>query len=157
MEWLQQDRIFTALQYWDSIQSSEQSIWYLSGGVKNALFSNNQNTLSEAERMGDSLKSKNINIVLDTSATNTAENFRNFFKYVSSLEDSHSNLEIIIVTSRFHQARAEKFFYGFFPQSSEFKLRWVLGLKECPTCAQDELFHMNNVEADISKALAEAN
>ena len=96
MEWLQQDRISTALQYWDSIQSSEQfseqSIWYLSGGVKNALFSNNQNTVSEAERMGDSLKSKNMNIVLDTSATNTAENFRNFFKYVSSLEDSYSNL-----------------------------------------------------------------
>jgi len=152
MEWLQQDRISSALQYWDTIQSSEQSIWYLSGGVKNALFSSTKNTVSEAERMGDSLKSKNMNIVLDTSATNTAENFRNFFNYVSTLEDDILNLEIIIVTSRFHQARAEKFFYGFFPQSYQSKLQWVLGLKECSTCVQDELFHMNNVEADISKA-----
>jgi len=148
MPWLQQDRVSAALEYWNTIKSSEQSIWYLSGGVKNALESKTRST--EAERMKDSLDSKNMNIVLDTDATNTAENFRNFFKFTSKL--GSSNLEIIIVTSRFHKARAEKFFYGFFPQS--LVPQWVLAPGECPTCAQDELYHMRNVEADISKARA---
>ena len=150
IQWLQQDRVSAALEYWDTIQiNTEQSIWYLSGGVKNDLETRTRTT--EAERMKDSLKSKNMNIVLDTDATNTAENFRNFFKFTSKLGSS-SNLEIVIVTSRFHKARAEKFFYGFFPQS--LVPQWVLAPGECPTCVQDELYHMRNVQADISKARA---
>jgi uncharacterized SAM-binding protein YcdF (DUF218 family) len=151
MGWLQQDRVSTALKHWNSVRKSDplaQSIWYLSGGVKNAIEAQTQ-PLSEAEKMSSSLSSANLNIVLDTTATNTAENFRNFSRFVSTL--GISNPEIIVVTSGFHKARAEKFFYGFFPQS--LSPRWVLGTAECATCAQDELFHMRNVQADISKAL----
>lgn len=151
MGWLQQDRISAALEYWKSIDPSEESIWYLSGGVKNALEATANG--SEAERMKDGLKSVNLihlSTVLDTTATNTAENFRNFSRFVQSL-NLPTNPEIVIVTSGFHKARAEKFFYGFFPQT--IKPHWVLGSAECATCAQDELFHMRNVQADISKAL----
>lgn len=149
--WLQQDRISAALEYWSSIDNSEESIWYLSGGVKNAIVSTVSSSISsEAEQMKQELKSANLNIVLDTTATNTAENFRNFSKFVENLNPL-SNLEIIIVTSKFHKTRAEKFFYGFFPQT--LTPHWVLASGECPTCAQDELYHMRNVELDITKAL----
>jgi uncharacterized SAM-binding protein YcdF (DUF218 family) len=148
MGWLQQDRVSAALEYWEANGGFEDSIWYLSGGVKDAL--KNKISQSEAEQMSSRFKSANLDIVLDTSATNTAENFRNFSKFISKL-GILSDLEIIIVTSRFHKDRAEKFFYGFFSQNVIPK--WVLAPLECPTCARDELFHMRNVEADISKAL----
>lgn len=152
MEWLQQDRISTALSYWSSLgNSKEEAVWYLSGGVKNAIekYQNTQ-TLTEAERMGKSFKHVfGDRVVLDTTATNTAENFRNFFEFISKL-DLNLKIDIVIVTSAFHKVRAEKFFYGFF--SDNIFPQWVLAPLECPTCARDELFHMKNVQADIKKA-----
>lgn len=149
MEWLQQDRINSALKYWeklDQTKSNNQVIWYLSGGVKNAIESHITDH-SEAERMGSILKKKDFQVILDTSATNTAENFRNFYKFISTFD---SNPQIIIVTSAFHKTRAEKFLYGFFPSTTI--PEWVLAPLECSTCVRDELYHMHNVESDIIKA-----
>jgi uncharacterized SAM-binding protein YcdF (DUF218 family) len=151
MGWLQQDRVNTALKFWGELDQSTDVIWYLSGGVKNAIESSIKSS-SEAEVMSQGFITNGIRarsqIVLDTSAVNTAENFRNFAKFISTLDNT--NIEIIIVTSAFHKTRAEKFFYGFFPKTA--KPQWVLGSLECPTCANDELFHMKNVESDIAKA-----
>lgn len=154
MEWLQHDRVSTALTYWSSQNiPKDETIWYLSGGVKNAM--EKFNTLSsstEAERMGRSFSGFfGDRVVLDTGASNTAENFRNFFKFVEDLNlQQIQEYEIVIVTSAFHKTRAEKFFYGFFPQLTHPK--WVLAPLECSSCAGDELFHMKNVESDIAKA-----
>jgi len=152
MGWLQQDRINTALKYWSNLDQSGDVIWYLSGGVKNAIESTISKTSSEAEVMSQGIfanvQKSRSQIVLDTSATNTAENFRNFYKFISTL--NIDSVEIIIVTSAFHKARAEKFFYGFFPKT--INPQWVLGSLECSTCANDELFHMRNVDSDIAKA-----
>lgn len=151
MEWLQRDRIETALSYWNSLGSSkDETIWYLSGGVKNAIEKFHRGLATEAERMGESFKEIfGDQVVLDTSATNTAENFRNFEKFTSTLKFG-SDDEIVVVTSAFHKARAEKFFYGFFTKTITPK--WVLAPLECSTCARDELFHMKNVNSDIAKA-----
>lgn len=149
MGWLQQDRIGAALKYRDSLEPNTNVIWFLSGGVKNAI--ETRLAPAEAEVMAQGIQTQtHSQIVLDTSATNTAENFRNFYKFISTFGDP--DVEIVIVTSAFHQARAEKFFYGFFPQTVQ--PIWVLGSLECPTCANDELFHMRNVESDIAKAKA---
>ncbi len=147
MGWLQQDRINAALKYWSRLDYQTDVIWYLSGGVKNAI-----ETTTEAEVMSQGITTniKRSQIVLDTNAVNTAENFRNFYNFISTL--NIPNVEIIIVTSAFHKARAEKFFYGFFPQTTQLKVEWVLGSLECSTCASDELFHMKNVDSDIAKA-----
>ena len=154
MGWLQQDRINTAVKYWSNLDQSTDVIWYLSGGVKNAVESVMLKSSSEAEVMGQGIlanvKQSKSHIVLDTTATNTAENFRNFYKFISTLNTD--NVEIVIVTSAFHKTRAEKFFYGFFPNTA--RPEWVLGSLECPTCASDELFHMRNVDSDIAKAKA---
>jgi len=151
MGWLQQDRINTALTYLSNLDQDSDLIWYLSGGVKNAIERTVGKTSSEAEVMSQGLiHLKQSHIVLDTTATNTAENFRNFYNFVSTLDNT--NIEIIIATSAFHKARAEKFFYGFF--SENITPQWVLGSLECPTCANDELFHMKNVNSDIAKAKA---
>jgi uncharacterized SAM-binding protein YcdF (DUF218 family) len=155
MGWLQQDRINTALKYWSNLDESSDVIWYLSGGVKGAIEASLAGS-SEAEVMSQGILSNvqqsRSQIVLDTTATNTAENFRNFYNFISTLNTN--SVEIIIVTSAFHKTRAEKFFYGFFPNTVT--PQWVLGSLECPTCANDELFHMRNVEADIAKAKGKA-
>jgi predicted transcriptional regulator len=146
MEWLQQDRVSTALKYYDSLNLDENNVyWYLSGGVKNAL----ETKQTEASKMLTQMKSLGkSNIILDTSATNTAENFRNFNKFIKELE---SSTKIVIVTSDFHKVRAEKFFYGFFTRENQ--PEWILSPLECPTCRQDEIYHMRNVVSDIEKAI----
>jgi len=146
MELLQQDRVSTALKYYESLNLDENDVyWYLSGGVKNAL----ESKQTEASKMLTQMKSlEKSKIILDTSATNTAENFRNFSKFIKELD---SLTKIIIVTSDFHKVRAEKFFYGFF--TKENKPEWILSYLECSTCRQDENYHMKNVVSDIEKAI----
>jgi uncharacterized SAM-binding protein YcdF (DUF218 family) len=146
MEWLQQDRVSKALKYYESLNLNENDIyWYLSGGVKNAM----ETKQTEASKMLTQIKSLGkSNIILDTSATNTAENFRNFSKFIKELD---SITKIVIVTSDFHKVRAEKFFYGFFTQDNQ--VEWVLSPLECSTCRQDEIYHIKNVDSDIEKAI----
>lgn len=141
---LQNDRISTVKNYVNSkLKPNNKIIWYLSGGIKNKFTS----SVPEAELMKRQLKDMPGEFVLDTKATNTAENFLNFKNFVDSLDE---NYQINIVTSEFHKNRAEKLFYGFF--SNETKPNWILGSASCMSCETDELIHMKNVQNDINKA-----
>ena len=125
------------------IWTNNKIIWYLSGGIKDKRYS----SLSEAELMKKQLKDMPGEFILDMKATNTAENFMNFRKYIDNLKGKN---RIYIVTSEFHKTRAEKLFYGFF--SNDIKPIWILGSASCVTCEKDELLHMKNVQNDINKA-----
>ena len=141
---IQNHRITTAIEF--SQQNNSQT-WFLTGGVKNAI----GNTVSEAEQMKDFLFSDS-NVVIDTHATNTAENFLNFKKWYQLAEFTEPP-QIVITTSAFHKTRAEKIFQGIFHDMS-IEPVWNLSQLACPTCWSDENFHMRNVESDVKKALS---
>ncbi len=144
---IQTNRITTAIEF--SKQNSSQT-WFLTGGVKNAI----ENTVSEAEQMKNMLFTES-NIIIDTEATNTAENFLNFKKWYQ-LAGFVEPPEIVITTSAFHKARAEKIFQGIF-YDLPVEPVWNLSQLACPTCWTDENFHMRNVESDVKRALGKIN
>ena len=142
---IQNTRIQAAIDYSKNIESQT---WFLTGGVKNALESSA--SVSEAEQMRRSLFSES-NVIIDTEATNTAENFLNFKKWYQHAAFEEQPL-VVITTSSFHKARAEKIFQGIF-HDIDVKPVWNLSKLACPTCWSDEQFHMRNVESDVFKAL----
>ncbi len=142
---IQNNRIQAAIDYSKSIESQT---WFLTGGVKNAIA--NSGLITEAEQMKSSLLTES-NIVIDTEATNTAENFLNFKKWYQ-LAEFVEPPQIVITTSAFHKARAEKIFQGIFHDLS-IEPVWNLSQLACSTCWSDENFHMRNVESDVKKAL----
>lgn len=151
---IQQDRIFTAITFAQSISSVYQNttenepVWFLTGGVKNAL---TEHIGAEASQMEKSLMKVNINnVVLDTHAKNTAENFLNLKLWIKNL--SNSNINVIITTSSFHQKRAEKIFKGIF-YDLDVVPHWNLGKASCSYCESDEYIHIRNVENDVKTAL----
>ena len=141
---IQKDRILTAIEY--SQQLNYSYIWFLTGGIKNDLQS--CYTKSEANIMLSSLN-KTDNIILDEKAKNTAENFNNLKKWIS--HNNITNLNIIITTSEFHKERAEKIFNGIF--QNNIIPQWNLSKKACSSCWNDEKLHIQNIEADIQKAI----
>ena len=148
IDYLQDDRINSALDY--AANLDQQVSWFLTGGIKNAI-DNTQQT--EAARMVIRIHSDQV--VLDQTATNTAENFANLRKYVIE-QYGHANLpQIVITTSAFHKNRAEKIFNGVFMQNDEIVIHpvWNLGQQACPTCWTDEHIHMKNVDNDVKNAL----
>ena len=142
---IQNTRIQAAIDYSKNVESQT---WFLTGGVKNALESTA--SISEAEQMRRALFSES-NVIIDTEATNTAENFLNFKKWYQHAEFEEQP-QIVITTSSFHKARAEKIFQGIF-HDIDIQPVWNLSQLACPTCWSDEQFHMRNVESDIVKAL----
>ncbi len=145
---IQKHRITTAIEF--SKFNSSQT-WFLTGGVKNAI----GNTVvqvgqSEAETMRQMIFTES-NVVIDTQASNTAENFLNFKKWYQ-LAEFDEPPQIVITTSAFHKARAEKIFQGIFHDLTVEPV-WNLSHLACPTCWTDENFHMRNVESDVKKAL----
>jgi len=144
MNEIQDDRVNTAIQYANNIANSNNVIWFLTGGVKNAL----QNGMTEAKNMANNLK-KNEKIILDEKSKNTAENFVYLKKWLknNTFEDIPN---IIITTSKFHKNRAEKIFNGIFKSISPL---WNLGEVSCSYCWSDETIHIQNVEKDIENAL----
>jgi len=148
IDYLQDDRITAALDYSEKLD--QHVSWFLTGGIKNAI-DNTQQT--EAARMVVRIHSDQV--VLDQTATNTAENFANLRKYVIE-QYGHANLpQIVITTSAFHKNRAEKIFNGVFMQNDEIVIHpvWNLGQQACPTCWTDEHIHMRNVDNDVKNAL----
>ncbi len=141
MEDLQNDRITTAVEYVNNINTPV--IWYLAGGVKHAIMRE-----TEASKMKNQIKSKTHQIILDENSTNTAENFAYLKKWMG--ETNIQNPEIIITTSAFHKERAEKIFNGIMDNEAEAK--WILSSGACPTCWNDEKFHMVNVNKDVDNA-----
>jgi hypothetical protein len=149
---IQQDRVNIALDFLNQAEfistntSKIEPFWFLSGGVKHAL-----EKTSEAVQMSNSISFVTQNIVLDTTAKNTAENFLNLKKWIKSSNDL-TNVNIVISTSKFHQNRAKKIFDGIF-HDTKMNPHWLLGRETCKHCESDELIHIKNVNNDVKNAL----
>lgn len=139
-----EDRMSTALQF--AKQIDKPITWFLSGGTKSQLEGISQH--NEANDMAYFVSNQNTNwrIELDTKATNTAENFAYFRKWV---ESNKEDTDIYVVTSEFHHHRASSIMDGIIQSP----VKWVLGTKACPWCVRDENLHIKNVRNDIKKAL----
>lgn len=171
---LQQDRIQRALEFAEK-KSDEPIIWFLTGGVKDALIGATAKQSTEALAMAkvvgqasakvvgqasdQSLEDDgdyNVNIILDENARNTAENFANLKEYLlmnANFADGQQR-SVVITTSEFHQARASKIFEGVFHDIlDKVDITWNVSGGACPTCWADERIHMRNVEADVLRAL----
>lgn len=138
---IQNQRINTLFEYIE--KTNQPVILYLSGGKK---ISTMQNT--EADIMLNQIQNKfpDLEIHIDRTATNTAENFINFNKWIE-----HKNPDkVIINTSDFHKERAEKIFNGVIKNVNP---EWNLSISNCQWCWDSEKQHMNNIESDIKKAL----
>ena len=139
-----EDRMSTALRFAKDLD--RPITWFLSGGTKNQIDSMlNHN---EADDMAYFVSNTNTEwkIELDTKATNTAENFAYFRKWI----EAKDNAEIYVVTSEFHHNRASSIMDGIIQNP----VKWVLGTKSCTWCDKDEGIHIRNVSDDIKKALA---
>ena len=179
---LQQDRIKRALEFAEK-KSDDPIIWFLTGGVKDAvvgaiakqsteasamaqtLSQASAKTLSQASAQGIAQASDqsleddgdyNVNIVLDENARNTAENFANLKEYLlmnANFADGQQR-SVVVTTSEFHQARASKIFEGVFHDIlDKVDITWNVSGGACPTCWADERIHMRNVEADVMRVL----
>jgi len=147
------ERVSAAIQY---IQKSNNRpiVLFISGGVKNALFDdqNKDGILSEASKAAgafDKLSLDDVEIVLDEQATNTAENFAYLKRWVNDTFMQDDLPTFVITTSDFHQNRAERLFNGFLPDVVP---QWNLSKSYCARCWSDESIHIKNVGNDIMKA-----
>lgn len=155
---IQQDRLSTAITFAQSTVSFHQNgtrvepIWFLTGGVKNALANHIETEISEAGQMAKVLTDVSINnVVLDIDAKNTAENFVNLKRWINKF-DVVDDINVVVTTSRFHQKRAQKIFEGVF-HDVKVRPKWNLGTISCTHCESDEYIHIKNVEGDVRKAL----
>jgi len=148
-----------------------QITWFLSGGIKN----NFVGARSEASIMKsqidniinskyNSVESSNSNpncasgdfvctekfawdYILDEKSTNTAENFIWASQFLNTTSQSFDS--IYVVTSAFHYNRA-RMMLNLIDPSKNFK--WILGDLEEQDSRYWESVHINNVNADVSKA-----
>ena len=142
---IQQERVNSAMDY---INKSNTSIkLYVSGGVKDAILSNEE---TEASRMAKSFEDKNIEIVLDEKAKNTAENFAYLKMYVNKNYTEDEMPDFVITTSDYHKNRAEQIFNGVLPNVAT---TWNLSKSSCIDCWKDENIHIPNIKIDVYKAL----
>lgn len=123
--------------------------WLLSGGIK----PNTGNTISEAEKMATKIFAKEPaygapewNYIMDTEATNTAENFLLVRKMDLTEYDN-----VYIATSAFHYERAAKIASLIIGDSD--KINWVLADQKEPDSEYWERIHIRNVESDVSRIL----
>lgn len=141
---IQQERVDAAIEF---INKSVSPIkLYVSGGVKNALLSND---VTEASQMASSFDDKDVEIILDEKATNTAENFAYLKRWVLTNLSTENMPNFVITTSDYHKDRAETIFNGILPDIIPV---WNLSKSDCPNCWTDERIHMRNVMADIHHA-----
>jgi len=154
---IQTDRIQTAIELSQKFENQtsdsqkfDSQIWFLTGGVKNDIYDTISSDMNEANQMKEFLF-LDSNIIIDTEAVNTAENFLNFKKWYQHA-DFVEHPQIVITTSSFHKGRAEKIFKGIF-HDIKVEPVWNLSQSACPTCWSDELIHIRNVDSDIKKAL----
>ena len=123
--------------------------WLLSGGIKPA--SNNE--VTEAEQMAARISAKEPaygipewNYILDTNATNTAENFLRV--RAMNLTDYDG---VYIATSAFHYERAAKIASLVIGDTHD--INWVLAEQKEDDSEYWERIHIRNVEADVRRAL----
>ncbi len=145
------DRVGAAVDFASNTNTNATIDWFLSGGIKQG------GVLSEAELMVRMIETKsseknnnnnnaNWNFILDTVATNTAENFiiANQTLNMSSYSD------IFIVTSDFHHLRANSIASKIFVGHS---IKWVLSPLEEPDSRYWEKIHIKNVDSDVRKSM----
>lgn len=138
-----EDRIASALEFAKEQPEDQSIIWFLSGGVKHQI---NSMITSEAVTMSKKItENPRWKIQLDTIATNTAENFAMFRKWVEIQPSS----DIYIVTSEFHYERASIIYNGII----NVQTKWILSPKTCLYCKSDENVHSMNINSDIKKGL----
>jgi len=123
--------------------------WLLSGGIKPA----SNNVVSEAEQMAARISAKEPaygtpewNYILDTNATNTAENFLRV--RAMNLTDYDG---VYIATSAFHYERAAKIASLVIGDTHD--INWVLAEQKEDDSEYWERIHIRNVEADVRRAL----
>ena len=97
----------------------------------------------------DNKNIRDITIIIDDKAKNTAENFLNLREWVNK-NHRFDIFEYVIVTSDYHKRRASLIFDGIFRNIDP---KWVLSKSDCDWCWKDENKHINNVKSDIEKAL----
>lgn len=123
--------------------------WLLSGGIKPA----SNNAVTEAEQMAARISEKEPaygtpewNYILDTNATNTAENFLRV--RAMNLTDYDG---VYIATSAFHYERAAKIASLVIGDTHD--INWVLAEQKEDDSEYWERIHIRNVEADVRRAL----
>ena len=123
--------------------------WLLSGGIKPA----SNNVVSEAEQMAARISAKEPaygipewNYILDTNATNTAENFLRV--RTMNLTDYDG---VYIATSAFHYERAAKIASLVIGDTHD--INWVLAEQKEDDSEYWERIHIRNVETDVRRAL----
>ena len=138
-------RIHTAVDFVNANHQNSTIDWFLSGGVKDR----SVNSISEATQMAQAitpLGGDNWNMILDTIATNTAENFL----IANQTVNLNSYSDVYVVTSEFHHKRAKLMSDMIFKDK---RISWVLS----PLAQEDSVYweniHIKNANADVKKAL----
>lgn len=142
---IQKDRVQVGLEYVK--RSKTPNLLFLTGGVKDNIIKSN----SEASMMLNQIDENNIRditIIIDDKAKNTAENFLNLREWVNK-NHKFDIYEYVIVTSDYHKKRASLIFDGIFRNVEP---KWVLSKSECKRCWNEEKIHMNNIKSDIINA-----
>jgi len=129
----------------------QQVDWLLSGGIKhNGIGA----SITEAQQMAEQISKKEPaygtpewNYILDTKATNTAENFLQLRDMDLTVYD-----EVYIATSEFHYERAAKIASLIIDDRIK-KINWILAEQKEPDSEYWERIHIRNVEADVGRAL----
>jgi hypothetical protein len=138
-------RIQVAVDFVNTNHTNSTVDWFLSGGIKDRSL----NSISEADQMAQAitpLGGVNWNIILDTIATNTAENL------LIANQTTNFNLysDVYVVTSEFHHKRAKLMSDMIFKDR---RISWVLS----PLAQEDSVYwenvHIKNANIDVKKAL----
>lgn len=154
VSYLLNDRIDAAMNFVSKLNYTNID-WFLSGGIKNPI----EDTITEAEKMRHqiSIFEKNHtnkltgnvwNYIYDTKSTNTAENFVMAKTFIMSKINSEYD-EVYVITSEFHQKRANKIA----EQILDEEPKWILGRAKLDDSDYWERIHIRNVDADVNKAL----
>jgi uncharacterized SAM-binding protein YcdF (DUF218 family) len=158
------DRVNTAINKVLALSEDYNQVsvnWYLSGGIKNP----SESQITEAEKMKKQISEILINdhkystnqhtkfviesnFILDTLATNTAENFVIANKFIQKNINTYAG--VYVVTSDWHYKRA-KYISDLAVPDNNFK--WLLGSEEYSNFKQMEHIHMRNVPSDVNNAL----
>jgi hypothetical protein len=145
------DRVMTSINFIETnLNNFNKITWYLSGGIKF------DGQLSEASIMQNELNkligSRNLNTsvsykyILDELSTNTAENFYRTSNYLNATFEDYD--DIYIITSRFHQSRANLMMTLIDPSRN---YNWILGNLQQQDSIYWENIHIKNVHNDVNK------
>lgn len=144
------DRIYHAIEHANNYNNATIN-WFLSGGIKNSL----DDVESEAHKMKkhiEIIQNDNWNYILDTEATNTAENFIMVNKLLNTNKYNYDN--IFVVTSDYHHERAKRIADKIIINNN---FDWILSPLFLHNSVYMEKIFMRNVDVDVEIALSKYN